>query len=79
MVACTTNYVLRAVIDTKSPPFSNDHLAYLLGVTTGFSGSLSTVSTWVVEVGRRGTNPAQTRGLWGFSRVPGWPTLTREA
>ncbi|GBF88991.1 hypothetical protein Rsub_01490 [Raphidocelis subcapitata] len=63
MFACTTNYVVRAVIDTAAPPFSNDKLAYLLGITTGFSGSLSTVSTWVVELQNLLLGfPVETRG-----------------
>jgi fluoride ion exporter CrcB/FEX len=49
MVACAVNFSLRAGIDTtRHMPFAIE--ALLAGIMTGFSGSLSTVSTWVVEV-----------------------------
>ncbi len=52
MVACVVNYSIRAGVDrsTVLPPFVVQ--AVLTGIMTGFSGSLSTVSTWVVEVSR---------------------------
>lgn len=57
MFACVVNYCIRAGLDLtagtkRELPYMQ--AALLSGVMLGFSGSLSTVSTWVVEVGGRG-------------------------
>jgi len=66
MIACTVNYSIRAGIDRSTVPVGLVTQAALSGVMLGFSGSLSTVSTWVVEVGAPGRCWLGGVGLLGW-------------
>jgi fluoride ion exporter CrcB/FEX len=80
MIACIVNFTVRAYTQqllAPPPQITEDGLA---GLMTGFCGSLSTVSTWVVEVGRPqgagqpGWSGGDSRGAaesqWGGRRGP---------
>jgi fluoride ion exporter CrcB/FEX len=51
MIACVVDYAIRAGLERAPQQLPFTHEALLTGIMLGFCGSLSTVSTWVVEVG----------------------------
>lgn len=58
MLGCTVNFLIRGAT-TRFGPVNFTVEAVLSGIMLGFSGSLTTVSTWVVEVGVK-------VALWGW-------------
>lgn len=50
MGGCLANFCIRSGLDRAAAPLPFMLEALLMAVMTGFSGSLSTVSTWVVEL-----------------------------